>query len=145
MSYVTGLIPDPETVVSRLRDESTKIGRGGSVMGATDVGQQLREKRSDSHRKTKIGVGGESNVEKIQYDRYSLALYLKYCIVPQSLYFFCTSNCASSPSQTFGISTTQHDEVPKTSNSTERAQLSRFQVPHIKRFRMMKHPQILWN
>lgn len=38
MSYVTGLIPDPETVVSRLREESMKIGRGGSVIGVTDVG-----------------------------------------------------------------------------------------------------------
>jgi hypothetical protein len=54
-------------------EESTKIDRGGSVMRATDVEQKLREKKTDSYRKTKIGVGKEGDVEKIEYDRNFLA------------------------------------------------------------------------
>jgi hypothetical protein len=97
MSYATSSIPDPETVISILREESTNIDRGGGVMGATDVGKQLGEKRLDSYRKTRIRVGGEGNVEKIQYDRNFVTLNIEDWIFSQSLCFFCASHLCIEP------------------------------------------------
>ena len=68
MSGTVSLTSDPETVVSRLRKKSTKSGRGGSVVGATDAGQQLGERirHLQEHENWSVWTGIP---KKTQFDR----------------------------------------------------------------------------